>query len=183
MFTSVRRSNRAVTSADIAYAIERGANPNVANGYFAAYFGSAATSPLEGAQSPSYQGGPIPGIQTPNSSTIVFHMTKPGATLLMQALSLPLSAPVPESFAGPLDKHSPTTYGTSYLVATGPYMLKSDSSGKFAGIGYQPGKSATLVRNPNWNPSTDYRPAPSSRSTYATATRPRPPAAPTRSRR
>ena len=62
--------------------------------------------------------------------------------------------PVPESFAGPLDKKAPTTYGTQYLVATGPYMLKSDSTGKFAGIGYQTGKSATLVRNPNWNAST-----------------------------
>ena len=36
--------NREVTSADVAYAIERGANPNVANPYFAAYFSS-----LEGA--------------------------------------------------------------------------------------------------------------------------------------
>jgi peptide/nickel transport system substrate-binding protein len=26
-------------------------------------------------------------------------------------------------------------------------------------VGYQPGKSATLVRNPNWNASTDFRPA------------------------
>jgi peptide/nickel transport system substrate-binding protein len=151
--------SRAVTSADIAYAIERGANPNVNNGYFEAYFGSAATSPLDGAQSSNYHGGPIPGIQTPNSSTIVFHMANPGATLLIEALTLPLSAPVPQSFAGPLDRHSPTRYGTSYLVATGPYMFESDRSGKFAGIGYQQGKSATLVRNPNWNPSTDYRPA------------------------
>ncbi len=27
------------------------------------------------------------------------------------------------------------------------------------GIGYQPGKSATLVRNPNWKAGTDFRPA------------------------
>ena len=151
--------NRAVTSQDIAYAIERGANPNVGNPYFAAYFGSAATAPLQGAQSPTYRGGPIPGIQTPNRSTIVFHMTTPGAGLLIQALTLPLSAPVPESFAGPLDTHGHTTYGTTYLVATGPYMLKSNVAGRIAGIGYEPGKSAILVRNPNWKASTDYRPA------------------------
>ena len=151
--------DRAVTSADIAYAIERGANPNVDNPYFPSYFGSDSTAPLEGTQTSSYKGGPIPGIQTPNSSTIVFHMTRPGATFLIQALSLPLSAPVPESFAGPLDRHNPTTYGRTYLAATGPYMLKSDASGKFLNIGYQIGKSATLVRNPNWNPTTDYRPA------------------------
>jgi peptide/nickel transport system substrate-binding protein len=138
--------NRAVTSSDIAYAIERGANPNVATPYFASYFGADATSALQGAQRADYKGEPIPGIQTPNRSTIVFHMTRPGATLLIQALTLPLSAPVPESYARPLDRHDPTLYGRTYLVATGPYMLKSDTSGRFAGIGYQAGKSATLCR-------------------------------------
>ena len=66
---------------------------------------------------------------------------------------------MPPEYAKPLDAHSPTTYGSEYFVATGPYMLKSDGRGKFLGIGYQPGKSATLVRNPRWNPHTDYRPA------------------------
>jgi peptide/nickel transport system substrate-binding protein len=146
--------NRAVTSADVAYAIERGANPNVANPYFGAYFGSASPSPLVGAQSASYSGQPISGIQTPNPTTIVFHMTKPGALTLINALSLPTSAPVPQSFAGPMDKKSPTTYGTQAEVFTGPYMLKSNPQGVFAGIGYQTGKSATLVRNPNWSAST-----------------------------
>jgi peptide/nickel transport system substrate-binding protein len=152
--------NRAVTSADVAYAIERGANPNVANPYFPSYFGANAPAPLQGAQSPGYKGGPIPGIRTPSRGTIVFHMTRPGAALLVQALSLPLSAPVPESFAGPLDRHTPTSYGSTYLVATGPYMLESNPrTGRFSGLGYQTGRSATLVRNPNWNRATDYRPA------------------------
>jgi peptide/nickel transport system substrate-binding protein len=144
--------NREVTSGDVAYAIERGANPNVVCPYFGPYFGD-----IVGAEKAT--GGPIPGIETPNAETIVFHLTKPTAAILSGALSLPLSAPVPPEFAKPLDAHHPSTYGTEYLVATGPYMLKSDSSGKFLGIGYQPGKSATLVRNPRWNPHTDYRPA------------------------
>ena len=38
-------------------------------------------------------------------------------------------------------------------------MLKSNAKGAFLGIGYDPGRSATLVRNPNWNPATDSRPA------------------------
>jgi peptide/nickel transport system substrate-binding protein len=151
--------NREVTSADVAYAIERAANPNVANAYFAGYFGAGAFAPLVGATSANYKGGPIPGIQTPNKFTIVFHTTKPSGAFLVSALSLPISAPVPQSFAGPMDKHSPTTYGTKYLVATGPYMIKSDSSGMFQGIGYQTGKSLNLVRNPNWNAKTDFRPA------------------------
>ena len=50
--------NREVTSADVAYAIERGANAHVANPYFHTYFGS-----LIGAEKAS--GGPIPGHHHP----------------------------------------------------------------------------------------------------------------------
>jgi peptide/nickel transport system substrate-binding protein len=152
--------NREVTSADVAYALERASNPNVANPYFAGYLGGASPSPLVGTTSSSYKGGPIPGIQTPSKFTIVFHMTTPGATFLIQALSMPVSAPVPESFAGPMDKQAPTTYGSKYIVATGPYMIKSDpKTGAFENIGYQTGKSLTLVRNPNWKASSDPAPA------------------------
>src|SRR5207248_5069777 len=90
--------NREVTSADVAYAIERGANPNVANPYFISYFGSSSPAPLVGTQSSKYAGGPIPGIQTPDKFTIVFHTTKPSGSFLVQALSLPLSAPVPQEY-------------------------------------------------------------------------------------
>ena len=77
---------------------------------------------------------------------------------MLAALVLPLSAPVPEEYAKRFDAKKPTEYG-NYQVATGPYMLKNDSAGKVLGIGYVPGKSATLVRNPNWNAATDFRPA------------------------
>ena len=145
--------NREVTSADVAYAIERGANPNVANPYFPAYFNY-----LVGASKAN--GGPIAGISTPDKYTIVFKLTGAYGSFFTGALSLPLSAPVPKEFAGPMDAKKPTTYGSTYLVATGPYMVKADpKTGKFIGIGYQPGKSLTLVRNPNWSASTDPRPA------------------------
>jgi peptide/nickel transport system substrate-binding protein len=143
--------NREVTSADVAYAIERGANKNVGNAYFENYFGS-----LVGVEKAN--GGPFPGITTPDSYTIVFHLSKPEAQVVVDALALPLSAPVPEEFAKQYDAKSPTEYG-NYQVATGPYMFKSNGEGKVLGIGYEPGKSATLVRNPNWNPATDFRPA------------------------
>jgi peptide/nickel transport system substrate-binding protein len=143
--------NREVTSADVAYAIERGANPNVPNPYFSSYFSS-----LAGASHAT--GGPFPGIATPDKSTIVFHLTEPKAPIVLAALVLPLSAPVPEEFAKQYDAKKPTEYG-AYQVATGPYMFKASSVGKVLGIGYQPGKSATLVRNPNWSSATDSRPA------------------------
>jgi peptide/nickel transport system substrate-binding protein len=136
--------NRAVTSADVAYAIERGWNPNVGNAYMTYFAG------LKGAS--TAKGGPIAGITTPNPTTIVFHLTAPQAQLLIGALSLPVSAPVPKEFAGPMDQHAPTTYGSTAEVATGPYMIESNpTTGVFAGLGYQAGKSLILVRNPNWN--------------------------------
>ena len=54
--------NREVTSADVAYAIERGANANVGNPYFEAYF------KLAGRRLKQANGGPFPGITTPNPS-------------------------------------------------------------------------------------------------------------------
>jgi peptide/nickel transport system substrate-binding protein len=143
--------NREVTSEDVAYAIERGANPDVANPYIQSYFKS-----IEGM--PAATGGPIKGIETPNKHEIVFHLTEPKGQIVADALVLPLTAAVPKSYAEKFDKNKPSNYA-AFQVATGPYMLKNDAQGKVLGIGYVPGKSATLVRNPNWNPKTDYRPA------------------------
>ena len=148
--------NRAVTSKDVKYAIERGFYNTVNNGYAGAYFGD-----LEGAKVGADPGTHIPGIKTPDDSTIVFNLTKrPDGKctggVLAGALSLPLSAPVPESYAAKYDKPNPSTYG-QHQVNTGPYMVRNDASGK--SVGYQAGKQIELVRNPNWDKSTDFRPA------------------------
>jgi peptide/nickel transport system substrate-binding protein len=143
--------NREVTSEDVAYAIDRGKNPNVANPYIESYFKS-----VEG--EPTASGGPIKGIETPNKYEIVFHLTEPKGQIVADSLLLPLTAAVPKEYAEKFDKNKPSNYA-AYQVATGPYMLKNNAEGKVLGIGYIPGKSATLVRNPNWNPKTDFRPA------------------------
>jgi peptide/nickel transport system substrate-binding protein len=143
--------NREVTSEDVAYALDRGANPNVANPYFEAYFKS-----IEGAA--KAKGGPIPGIKTPDKSTIVLHLSEPKASIVAGALVLPLSAPVPPEYAKKYDAKTPSEYG-NFQVASGPYMFKANAEHKVLGSGYQPGKSATFVRNPNWSASSDYRPA------------------------
>ena len=36
-------------------------------------------------------------------------------------------------------------------------MIENNAEGE--AIGYEPGKSIHLVRNPNWDPETDFRPA------------------------
>ncbi|HEY1369181.1 MAG TPA: ABC transporter substrate-binding protein [Gaiellaceae bacterium] len=145
--------NREVTSADVKYAIERGFATSVSNGYVHTYFGG-----LVGAPAKATHGVPsIAGIQTPNPFTIVFKLAKPSG-IFTDALAMPITAPVPESYARQFDSQTTSTYGT-HQVATGPYMIKNDASGNINGVGYQPGKLIELVRNPNWNPRTSWRPA------------------------
>jgi peptide/nickel transport system substrate-binding protein len=140
--------NRAVTSQDVAFALERGANPHVGNGYWSIYF----TNLVDFKKA---TGGPFAGITTPNSTTIQFHLTKPSDAIIIGALSMPLSSPVPKEMVGPDDKHAPTTFGAQNYSSTGPYMVQENTStGQIAGVGYQAGKSLTLVRNPNWSAST-----------------------------
>lgn len=140
--------NRAATSKDVKYAIERGFNPSVANGYAPSYF-----SDVEGAD--TAKGGPIAGIQTPDDTTIVFKLTKPFGATMAKALSLPLSAPVPKEYVDKIngDAKSPSVYDSdpAKQVFTGPYVIKS----------YAAGKNIALARNPNWDreASGDFRPA------------------------
>jgi peptide/nickel transport system substrate-binding protein len=143
--------DRAVTSEDVAYAIERGASPHVANPYFLPYF-----TLISGAT--RARGEAISGISTPNRYTISFHLVRPEFRFFSQALALPLTAPVPAAYARPFDARDPSQY-EDHEVATGPYMVQNDTAGHTRGIGWRPGRSVVLVRNPNWDPRTDYRPA------------------------
>jgi peptide/nickel transport system substrate-binding protein len=143
--------NREVTSADVKYAVERGFATSVANGYAAAYFGVIQGAPKTPPRFPQ----PISGIETPDDSTIVFHLTRPEA-VFVTALSMPLTAPVPAEYAKPFDDQAVSSYGL-HQVATGPYMIKNNAAGSINGIGYKPGQLIDLVRNPNWDASTDYR--------------------------
>jgi peptide/nickel transport system substrate-binding protein len=143
--------NREVTAADVVYAFERVANPNVANPYYLGYLSS-----IEGIKTAN--GGPIAGVKATGKYTLQVKLTAPEAPIVVASMVLPWSAPVPKEYAAKFDAKKPSEY-VNYQVASGPYMLKADASGKILGTGYQPGKSATLVRNPNWKASTDFRPA------------------------
>jgi peptide/nickel transport system substrate-binding protein len=143
--------NREVTSKDVKYAIERGFFNTVQNGYAGAYFGD-----LVGAKIGAKPGTKISGITTPDDRTIEFKLNRGTGGVLAGALALSLSAPVPEEYAKQFDAKQPSVYGQNQ-VATGPYMIENDSSGK--AIGYEAGRRIHLVRNPNWDKSTDYKPA------------------------
>jgi peptide/nickel transport system substrate-binding protein len=144
--------NRAVTSADVKYAIERGFSKNVANGYAPSYFQNlvGADRAIKAAN-----GGPIAGIQTPDPQTIVFKLTQPFAATFTRALSLPLTVPVPKDYVqrNGFDRKSPPVYDAdpTKQAFTGPYVISQ----------YSAGKSLTMTRNPNWDrqSSGDYRPA------------------------
>jgi peptide/nickel transport system substrate-binding protein len=146
--------NRAVKAADIKYAFERAFSKEVPSGYAGTYFNSIVGTP-EKANTGDTK--PISGIETPDATTIVFHLKTPSAPLVSQALVMPITVPVPEEYASPFDKKTPSAYD-QYTTFTGPYMVKNDpKTGKVTGR--DAGKSITIVRNPNWDKSTDYRPA------------------------
>jgi peptide/nickel transport system substrate-binding protein len=145
--------NREVTSADVKYAIERSFSVSVTNGYVALYFSNLVGYPAKPPKTPK----PVAGITTPDKYTIVFRLKQPG-TVLASALVMTNTAPVPKQYAAKYDNKTTSDYGF-WQAATGPYMFEADSSGNIKGKGYTPGRSMRLVRNPNWNARTDYRPA------------------------
>jgi peptide/nickel transport system substrate-binding protein len=143
--------NREVTSKDVKYAMERFFSINVGGqypGYFQPIVGSP-TKPTKGVKS-------ISGIEVPDDQTIIFKLKQAVGVSFAAALVMPITVPVPEEYAKEFDAKNPSTYNT-HVAFTGPYMIKNDSKGSLTG--YKPGKSIALVRNPNWDAKTDYRPA------------------------
>jgi peptide/nickel transport system substrate-binding protein len=83
----------------------------------------------------------IPGISTPNSSTLVFHLVQP-ATDFENMLAMPFASARPVEY----DSYVPdSAQFRQHTLSDGPYQISS----------YVPGKSVTLTRNPAWKQSTD----------------------------
>ena len=123
-----------VTSADVKYAIERGFFGSVNNGYAGVYFGG-----LRGAGAGADPGTRIPGIMTPDDHTIVFALERPDGVGPLRrrhprrrAGPCPCRRPSRESIAKRFDAKPSSTYG-AHQVATGPYMVENDDSGRRSG--------------------------------------------------
>ena len=148
--------NRAVTSKDVAYAMNRLANPKdggqysfyytVISGWNAVANGTAKT---------------VSGIETPNDSTIIFHLTKAAGDFNLR-MSMPATAPIPEE-VGKCFEGKPGDYGRD-VISSGPYMLQGADKVSIASCsalkpmsGYDGanGNHIILVRNPNYDQSTD----------------------------
>lgn len=143
--------NREVKADDLEYAFERAFTANVPSGYATAYFAE-----LEGAPQKPGRYKDLPGVEALDDATLQLKLTEPVAARVEAALVLPITIPVPREYAEKYDAKTPSTYD-QYVAFTGPYMVKNDAKGKV--VGRQPGKRIELVRNPNWDKATDFRPA------------------------
>jgi peptide/nickel transport system substrate-binding protein len=124
-----------ITSADIKYGIERQFATDVINGGPTYLIGQL--DPKGTYKGPYKDKAGLSTIDASDPTTIVFHLAKPFSDF-PYLLAMPGASPVQAA------KDTGAKYGLS-PQSTGPYEFKS----------YQPGKSVVLVRNPNWDQSTD----------------------------
>jgi peptide/nickel transport system substrate-binding protein len=149
--------SREITSADVEFAFRRIATESLVAQYGFYYYG--LIDGLEAGKDPGPGG--IPGIETPDDKTIVFHLTRiaPEFEFLM---SMPATGPLPEEVAGCFTEAG--EYGR-YVISSGPYMyegtdqLDPSSCDALTGSGpipgFDPEDHSYFVRNPDYDPATD----------------------------
>jgi peptide/nickel transport system substrate-binding protein len=148
--------SRAITSKDVAFAFQRiDSAPLVAQYGF--YYDGTITG-MDGAQDKPADQISISGIETPDDNTIIFHLAAPTGDFLYR-LAMPAAAPMPPEVAGCFTKAG--DYGRD-IVSSGPYMFlgadqvdASSCSAIKPMSGFDPTKFFKLVRNPNYDASTD----------------------------
>jgi peptide/nickel transport system substrate-binding protein len=144
--------SRPVVCADFKASFERMFTPAGAGGYNFYY------TIIEGA-SDFKPGGDLTGVECQDDHTLVFHLTEPAGDFPFRT-AMPATTPIPaaENSANGHDQD----WGR-FMVSTGPYMwlgedkidFSADAKSQAPAAGYQPNRSMTLVRNPDWDPSTD----------------------------
>ena len=83
----------------------------------------------------------ISGMKAMDDTTLEITLTQPASDFL-SILATSFYAPVPEEYAS---KYKPQTDYSKVYRGAGPYYLEK----------WTPNKSATFVRNPNWDAATD----------------------------
>jgi peptide/nickel transport system substrate-binding protein len=149
--------SREITSADVEFAFRRMATESLVAQYGFYYYG--LIDGLELGDDPG--AGGIPGIETPDDKTIVFHLTRiaPEFEFLV---AMPAAGPMPEEVAGCFTEAG--EYGR-YVVSSGPYMYEGTDSldasscdaltGSGPIAGFDPEDHSYFVRNPDYDPATD----------------------------
>jgi len=146
--------NREITSSDILFAFQR-----INDAALAAQYGFYYDGVIQGMTGKATSmTAPISGIQTPNATTIVFHLTQPTGDFLYR-LALPATAPIPPEVGKCFTKAG--AYGRD-VIASGPYMFQGSPNLKISSCaamtalsGFDPTSHIALVRNPNYAPATD----------------------------
>jgi len=148
--------DRAITTKDIAFAFQRIDSSALVAQYGFYYDGTIEG--MNGAVDKKASDISISGIETPDDSTIVFHLQQATGDFLYR-LALPAAGPMPPEVAGCFDKAG--DYGRD-VVSSGPYMIKGADQIDISPCksirpmsGFDPTKSLKLVRNPNYDPATD----------------------------
>jgi peptide/nickel transport system substrate-binding protein len=147
--------SRAITSKDVAYAMNRLANPNDGGQYSFYYTVIKGWDAVANGKAKT-----VSGITTPDNSTIVFHLTKQTGDF-NRRMSMPATAPIP-SEVGSCFEGKPGDYGRD-VVSSGPYMFQGADAVKLPCSALKPmsgfdganGSHIVLVRNPNYDQSTD----------------------------
>ena len=122
-----------ITSTAVKFGIERSWDPQIGIG--SPYAKQVIDAP-KSYQGP-YKSGDLSTIQTPDASTIVFHLKKPFPEFDAVVAQVNM-VPFPQGTGGGDDF-------INKVIASGPYKLAT----------FTPGSIIKLERNPNWDPSTD----------------------------
>ena len=104
------------------------------NGYVQTYLAGVEgiDEAVKEAQDDPTGGAPdISGITATDDTTLEIKLTDTSSIGVIGALSLPVSAPVPEEYAKEFDAENPSTYG-EHQVATGPYMIENNEGERSA---------------------------------------------------
>jgi peptide/nickel transport system substrate-binding protein len=136
-----------ITSKDVKYALKRIFATDVISGGPTGYF-LCLLDTCEDGSTPAYQGPykdqsgePMvdgrPSIETPNSKTIIFHLSRPFAAW-DYLMAMGPSSPIPQA------KDDGENY-TQHPVSSGPFKITQ----------YDPDTGTTFVRNDQWDQATD----------------------------
>ena len=142
-----------VKTADIKYAFERAFSKEVPSGYAGTYFSSIAGTP---AKPNTGDIKPISGIETPDDTTIVFHLQARRAAGFPGARDADHRAG-PQGVRGEVRQEDAVDVRPVHDVHRPVHGQErpEDRQGHRA----RAGQVDHIVRNPNWDKSTDYRPA------------------------
>ena len=148
--------SRPITSKDVEFAFRRMATESIVAQYEFYYDGL-----IDGLTLSADTPASIPGIETPDDQTIIFHLTRVSPDFVF-LVAMPATTPMPEEVAGCFLQAG--EYGR-YMVSSGPYMYEGSdqldasscaaltASGPISG--FDPEDHSYFVRNPDYDPATD----------------------------